>query len=102
MRHLWDILWDIYIHIRSMRHLLFLPRHWNTGLVSSEVSLNSCGESGSLALAGNPSSDGIMIKIPYGVNILNQPHTPSFSIGLVVNKSDFIARSVETGFGDEC
>ena len=30
---------------------------------------------------------------------INQPHTPSFSIGLVKTKSDFIVRSVETGLG---
>ena len=28
-----------------------------------------------------------------------QPHTPSFPIGLVKTKSDFIVRSVETGLG---
>ena len=36
------------------------------------LSLTSRGEGASLALVGQPSSDGIMIKIPYGVNIL--PH----------------------------
>ena len=29
---------------------------------------------------------------------VNQPHTPSFPICLVKNESDFIVRSVETGF----
>ena len=46
------------------------PRHRNTGLVSSGVSLTSWGEGASLALVGHPSSDGITIKIPYGVDVL--------------------------------
>ena len=45
-------------------------RHWNTGLVSSGVSLRSWGECASLALVGHPSNDGITTKIPYGVDIL--------------------------------
>ena len=36
-----------------------------TGLVSSGASLTSWGEGASLALVGNPSSDGITIKMPY-------------------------------------
>ena len=39
-------------------------------LVSSGVSLTSWGEGASLALVGHPSSDGVTIKIPYGVDIL--------------------------------
>ena len=50
--------------------LTFSPRHRNTGLVSSGVSLTSWGEGASLALVGQPSSDGITIKIPYGVDVL--------------------------------
>ena len=46
------------------------PRHRNIGLVSSGVSLTSWGEGASLALVGHPSSDGITIKIPYGVDVL--------------------------------
>ena len=69
------------------------PRHRNTGLVSSGVSLTSCGEGASLALVGHPSSDCITIKISYGVC------TPSFPIGLVKTKSDCIVRPVETGLG---
>ena len=42
----------------------------NTALVSSRVSLTSWGEGASLALVGHPSSDGITIKIPYGVDVL--------------------------------
>ena len=30
---------------------------------------------------------------------IDQPHSPSFPIGLVKVKSDFIVRSVETGLG---
>ena len=30
---------------------------------------------------------------------INQPHTPSFPIGLVKTKSDFIKRPVESGLG---
>ena len=44
----------------------------NTRLVSSRASLTSWGESASLALAGHPSSDGVTIKMPYGVNVLHQ------------------------------
>ena len=39
-------------------------------LVSSGVSLTSWGEGASLALVGNPSSDGITIKIPHEVDVL--------------------------------
>ena len=51
------------------------------GLVSSGVSLTSWGEGASLALVGHPSSDGITIKIPYGVDVLlHQPAShPIFS-----------------------
>ena len=42
----------------------------NTGLVSSRLGLTSWGEGTSLALVGHPSSDDIMIKIPYGVDVL--------------------------------
>ena len=76
------------------------PRHWNTGLVSSGVSLNSWGEGASLALLGHPSSDSITIKILYGVDVfyIDQLCTPSFPIKLVKTKSDFIVGSVETSF----
>ena len=60
--------------------------------------LTSWGEVASLALVGHPSSDGIMIKMPYGVDVLHQQlRTPSFPIGLVKTESGFIVRSVETG-----
>ena len=54
-----------------------------------------------LALVGHPSCDGIVIKIPHGVDLyyIIQSRTPSFPIGLVKIKSDFIVKSVETGLG---
>ena len=56
------------------------PRHWNTRLVSSGASLTSWGEGASLALVGDPSSDGVMIKMPYGVDVLHRPVShPIFS-----------------------
>ena len=39
-------------------------------LVFSGTSLTSWGEGASLALVGHPSSDGVKIKIPYGVDVL--------------------------------
>ena len=62
--------------------------------MSSGASLTSWGEGASLALVGHPSSDGIIIKIPSGVDVLLH-----FPIGLVKTKSDFIVGSVETGLG---
>ena len=75
------------------------PGFQDTGLVSSGVSLTSWGESASLALVGNSSSDGITIKIPYGLKFYcnDQPCTPSFPVGLVKTKSNFIVRSIQTG-----
>ena len=47
-----------------------------TGLVSSGV----WGEGASLALVGYPSSDSVMIKMPYGVDVLHRPAShPIFS-----------------------
>ena len=40
------------------------------GKVSSGVSLTSLGEGGSVVLFGHTSSDGVTIKIPYGVDVL--------------------------------
>ena len=42
------------------------PRHWNTGLVSNWASLTSWGVHVSLALLGDPSSVGVIVKMPYG------------------------------------
>ena len=56
------------------------PRLSNTGLVSCRACLNSWGEGASLALVGHPSSDGIKIKMPYGVDVLHRPAShPIFS-----------------------
>ena len=51
-------------------------RHWDTELVSTRASLTSWGEGLEglvLALVGNLSSDGVTIKMPYGVDVLHQP-----------------------------
>ena len=37
------------------------------------VSLTSWGEGASLSLVGHPSSDGVTIKMPYGVDVLHRP-----------------------------
>ena len=51
-------------------------------------------------MVGHPSSDGVTIKIPYGVGVLHRPAShPIFPIGLVKSESGFIVRSVETGLG---
>ena len=41
--------------------------------MSSRASLTSGGEAASLALVGHPSSDGVIIKMPYGVDVLHRP-----------------------------
>ena len=55
------------------------------------------------ALVGHPSSDGVTIKILYGVDVLHRPAShrifSSFPIGLVKTESGFIVISVETGLG---
>ena len=47
------------------------PKTWNTGLVSSGASPTSWGEGASLVLVGNPSSDGVTIKMPYPPRLWN-------------------------------
>ena len=38
------------------------------------------GEGASLALVGHPSSDGVILKVPYGLDVLHQPAShPIFS-----------------------
>ena len=61
-------------------------------------SLISRGKGASLASVGDSSSDGVTIKMSYGVDVLHL-HTPSFSIGLVITESGFIVRSFETDLG---
>ena len=49
--------------------------------------VNECvfGEGSSLALVSYPSSDGVTIKIPYGVDVLHRPgRTPFIPIGLML------------------
>ena len=42
--------------------------------------LTSWGEGASLTLVGHPSSDGVTIKMPYGVDVLHRPAShPIFS-----------------------
>ena len=53
--------------------LAFTPRHGNTGLVSSRASLTSWGEGASLALVGDPSSDGVKIKNLWYLRARNKP-----------------------------
>ena len=73
----------------------------NTGLVSRRAGLTSLGEDVSLALNGNPLTDGVTTKIPYGVDVYytDQPCTLSFPFGLVKTEFDFTVRSVWTGLG---
>ena len=54
-----------------LQNKLLPPRLWNTGLVSSRASLTLWGEGASLALVGHPSSDGVMIKMPYPLRTWN-------------------------------
>ena len=70
--------------------------------MSSGVSLTLCGKGASLALVSYPSSDGVTIKVTYGVDVLLQwPAfcTLSFLIRFAKTESNFIVRSVDTGLG---
>ena len=65
---------------RSLSFIFIRAKYWNTGLVPSVASLTSWGEGASLTLVGHPSSDGIRIKMPYGVDVLHWPAShPIFS-----------------------
>ena len=60
------------------------------------------GEGASLVWVGHPSSDGVMIKILYKVDVLlHWPalHPIFFPMGFNKTESLFIVRSVETGVG---
>ena len=78
-------IWFLFIFSLGMTTLqylwfIILPRHWNAGLVSSGASLNWWREGASLALVGDPSSDGVVIKMLYGVDVLHRPPShPIFS-----------------------
>ena len=68
--------------------------------MSSGAGLPSWGEGAFLALVGDPSSDGVTIKMPYGVDVLHRTAShPSFPVGLVKSEYGFILRSVEIGLG---
>ena len=57
---------------------------WGTPIYFSKASLTSWREGASVILVGNTSSDGVAIKMPYGVDVLHRPALhPSFPIGLV-------------------
>ena len=57
------------------------------------------GEGTSSALVRHPSSDDVIIKMSYGVDLLlNQSALhPTFPTRLDKTESDFLVRSVETG-----
>ena len=44
----------------------------------SGASLTSWGEGDSLALVSHPSSDGVMIKVSFGVDVLHRPASHPF------------------------
>ena len=99
-QYIWLLLLTKYFIISFVYKQLFSPRLWNTGLVSSGASLASWGGGSSLALVGHASSNGVTIKMPYGVDVLHRPAShPIFSYWLVKTESGFIVRSVETGLG---
>ena len=68
------VIWKDWIGLQRVS-----PRHWNTGLVSSGDSLTSWGGA-SLALVGNPSSVGVTIKMPCGVDVLHHVLHPAWHL----------------------
>ena len=74
-----NLLFHLYWHksseskVKFRHNLLNLKWTSNTGLVTSRASLTSWGEVASLALVGDPSSDGVSIKMPYEVDSLHRP-----------------------------
>ena len=58
--------------------------------MSSGISLITCREVASLTLVGCSSSDGVTIKIPYGVDVLlhGPALDPFFPLGLIKTKSE--------------
>ena len=71
--------------------------------MSRGASLTSWGEDACLVMVDHPSSDGVAIKIYYGVDIyyINQPRTPSFSIGLVKLSLTLLLDQLRWAYGDE-
>ena len=93
------------VKFKRIFYLCFLQptinlKHWNTGLVSSRVSLTSWGGGTSLALVGHASSDGITRKntIWGRCFITSTSVAPHLFLLDWLKQSDFIG-SVETGLG---
>ena len=61
--------------------ILYYPQDFQIlGWYPAGPVFTSWGEGASLALVGHPSSDGITIKMPYGVDVLHRPAShPIFS-----------------------
>ena len=70
--------------------LLFSPRHLNTGLVTSRVSLTSWGEGASLTLVGHPSSDGVNKNTLWGKRFITSTSLISHLFLLVWLKLNLI------------
>ena len=45
-------------------------------MLSSRACLTSWGKGASLALVGHPSSDGVIIKMSYGIDVLHRSFAP--------------------------
>ena len=60
-------------HVVLLNHLVLSPetlKYW-VGVQWGQSYL--VGEGASLALVGHPSSDGVILKMPYGLGVLHQP-----------------------------
>ena len=55
--------------------------NWSKNRLERDSRNEGSGQGASLAMVGHPSSDGVTIKIPYGINVsLHQPASyPIFS-----------------------
>ena len=73
----------------------------NTGSVFSGASLISRGKGASLPLVGDPSSDGVAIKMSYVVDILHRPvsHCYLFLMGWLKLTLALLLDKIETGLG---
>ena len=67
--------------------------------MSSGATLTSWGECASLALVGHPSSDGVTIKMPYGVDVLHRPHL--FLLGWLKLNLSLLLDQLRLAKGDE-
>ena len=85
----WFEPWDISknkANITTQYMRFFFPLRWLVLLIFiywvgvQGGHLTLCGEGASLALVDHPSSDGVTIKMPYGVDVLHRPAShPIFS-----------------------